>query len=1116
MLLKDSKEVENRKEHGGKFRRIRAGCLLAACLLLVAAAFAAAGFSRMRARAVEKLQLVTNAGIVLNSQGYSLKVMDGAEIYIKDYDSENESIYYKLYDSPIEIGSGFDFSSVGTRYTGNAITLTKSASQDGIRYLYIQVDETDSNNQKTSSIMVFYVQFYEKLEAVASTPPTSDTDMTAVKVGDTIRLSSDALSGGALYYTIDGTTPAFKRDEDGDILVNNERFSAACDEEVMLKYDMNTGIVVPYEWAESQSRTIRVAAYLNGMDFSPVTTLRFKVTLDQASAPSASPAGGTTLSMDTKIYLNTGSASGVILYTTDGTTPSYTVSGSSSAGYSLTLRGSTRKYENYILTSDTGVSRGSTLVVQAKTVCVDMQTGQNTLEDSKTVSFSFPVEEAQTVSAPTATPATSYNAPVTVSAGDKIILSSATSGATIYYTTDGTAPVAGADNTSVYSGSITVPEGSGYFTVTAMAGKEGMTDSGMVQFVYQYAGTVSPPYVSPVEGTVSINTQVTLASLDKDAQILYTTDGTDPTATSGILYSSPILITQDTIIKAIAVVNNVSSAVKTFTFYAAAELTAPSPSIASGSVVTSGTILTLTAQSGAVVYYTTDGTSPKLDSAMTGNTAVITGQPGETVTVMTYAAGSNYSDSQVATYVYMISNYENGVRVNRDTSEKVQAGDVLTLETDVTNGTIYYAVGDQVPSSGGAAGTSVIVGDAGDEEKFTLRAVAVVQGSTFLNTFGTFIYEYMDIPAAPKASIPNGAVLLENKDIALTAESGDIYYTLDGTEPDELSNLYTEPISVTQPTTIKAVAISEEGAASRTAAFAYTFADQVEAPVFSIGGGEVDAGAALTIVSATEGATIYYTTDGTAPDPDNTKNLYVYSGAIALNKAVNIKAIAVKDRMSDSEVTSAIYTVREPVIQEDEEAGEEEKSAQTDGRLVSRRSYMDSSSGPTYSDFVLKSAATGAVVSAGEDAIPAETVLEVQETAVEQTLEHAVQSSVGSGYSVAASYEVTLTRDGEAVQPEGPVELGLPIPSGYRNSVISIGYVDDDGNVELFDTRRDDDMVYAFVDHFSRYCIVVPVYDADEAAGLNMTVILAGLIAVLLAGGYVFLRLSRKKKEERP
>ena len=65
----------------------------------------------------------------------------------------------------------------------------------------------------------------------------------------------------------------------------------------------------------------------------------------------------------------------------------------------------------------------------------------------------------------------------------------------------------------------------------------------------------------------------------------------------------------------------------------------------------------------------------------------------------------------------------------------------------------------------------------------------------------------------------------------------------------------------------------------------------------------------MTLACDTEGADIYYTTDGTTPNSSKTK----YSGQISISgkgdgESVNVKAIAVKSGMANSAVASITYT----------------------------------------------------------------------------------------------------------------------------------------------------------------------------------------------------------------
>lgn len=83
--------------------------------------------------------------------------------------------------------------------------------------------------------------------------------------------------------------------------------------------------------------------------------------------------------------------------------------------------------------------------------------------------------------------------------------------------------------------------------------------------------------------------------------------------------------------------------------------------------------------------------------------------------------------------------------------------------------------------------------------------------------------------------------------------------------------------------------------------------ETVKTPTFNPAAGEVDEGTVVTIASETEGATIYYTTDGSVPTTESA----TYEEAIEVTEAMTIKAIAVKEGMTNSAVATAEYTIKE-------------------------------------------------------------------------------------------------------------------------------------------------------------------------------------------------------------
>ena len=176
------------------------------------------------------------------------------------------------------------------------------------------------------------------------------------------------------------------------------------------------------------------------------------------------------------------------------------------------------------------------------------------------------------------------------------------------------------------------------------------------------------------------------------------------------------------------------------------------------------------------------------------------------------------------------------------------------------------------------------------------------------------------VVATPVIS-PNGGEVESGSTVTLTCatENATIHYTLDGTEPTAQSTKYEAPVAITKACTLKAVAVKEGNYTDSqvaTAQFTIKAKEVVATPVISPNGGEFETSATVTLTCATEGASIYYTLDGTTP----TTASAAYSQPFTLTESATVKAVAVKSGYyTDSQVTSAVFTITQPEPEPDPE-----------------------------------------------------------------------------------------------------------------------------------------------------------------------------------------------------
>jgi hypothetical protein len=226
-----------------------------------------------------------------------------------------------------------------------------------------------------------------------------------------------------------------------------------------------------------------------------------------------------------------------------------------------------------------------------------------------------------------------------------VTITSATNDAVIYYTTDGSTP-----NTSsqVYNGPIMVDSNT---TIQAYAVKAGMADSEVVSASYVILQKVASPTLTPVGGTYNEPQTVTIECEESGAIIHYTTDGSVPNEDSPV-YSEPITVSANTTIRAYAVKAGMAdSETVSVSFIILPEIVAePTFTPGTGIYHSPQTVIISCATPGAVIHYTTDGTTPSLASPIYTSPIIV----DVGMTIKAFAVKAGLPDSQVVEATYRI------------------------------------------------------------------------------------------------------------------------------------------------------------------------------------------------------------------------------------------------------------------------------------------------------------------------------------------------------------------------------------------------------------------------------------------------------------------------------
>ena len=376
----------------------------------------------------------------------------------------------------------------------------------------------------------------------------------------------------------------------------------------------------------------------------------------------------------------------------------------------------------------------------------------------------------------------------------------------------------------------------------------------------------------------------------------------------------------------------------------------PICNVETGSIVPSGSIVTLSSSvSGAQVYYTLNGEDPTVSSKLYESPIIVESD----MTIKAIAVKEGEKNSPIAVIEIKV--------------EKIYS---ITL---ISEGEVYMTI-----TMGEAETVEELPVPARDGYHFRgwhqNGVLYEVGGKLTENITLTARWEKYETLPSPTSSIKSGSVVERGTMLSLSCSVDDtkIYYTLNGNEPTVTSRLYTEPFTISTDMVIKAIAIKDGYENSPVASFeiaiktnhtitlmngnnvyqtinidenetvrelpaptkeGYEFEGwyldgteykvggkvsediilnagwKLAPPVCNItSGSTVAAGTQITLETPVSGAEIYYTYDRTIPDTSSS----FYSHPLVFGKGTFlIRAITVKSGDMTSDVATYIFTFEE-------------------------------------------------------------------------------------------------------------------------------------------------------------------------------------------------------------
>ena len=340
------------------------------------------------------------------------------------------------------------------------------------------------------------------------------------------------------------------------------------------------------------------------------------------------------------------------------------------------------------------------------------------------------------------------------------------------------------------------------------------------------------------------------------------------------------------------------------TSVASNQTSAPAFSPGGGSYTSTQTVKITSTTAGAVLYCTTDGTTPTTSSPQCPSSMMVL----KSQYVQAIAVAPNMVASSVSAAGYTIDLNAVPAPTLSPAGGTYNAPQQVTISA-AAGANIYYTLDGSTPTTKSNQYTAPITVSTSQ----TLSAIAIASGYDN-SAVASASYTIAPYPATTPILYPAGGTYPGAITVTLTDTTPNttIYYTIDGSMPTTGSAVYNinEPISVSTTAAVQAIAVASGYTTSAVATAGYVIETPTSAPTFSIVAGTYTTTQPVTLLDAMPNATIYYTTNGDTPTVGGATTQSVASGStVTVSQTETIKAIAVSTGYLSSALVAAAYTI---------------------------------------------------------------------------------------------------------------------------------------------------------------------------------------------------------------